>query len=590
MQPATVSRFLVLVVAAALATAGCASKSGSSAKAPRKHPAVIAGAGGAATGKVEALKSVRFADSALVAEDRPAVVAPSPDPDLERRAEAHAAFARAVIAEDEGAREEALTWYGRAVRNDSTNELLAIEVTRGWVARKQFAKAAEVLKPTAIRPGSSLMSRSLYGGLLAQTGQTNAALAWYRDLLTDHPTEISLYRSVFDLQGGMRNPAANLRLLDRASAQTVTNAVYWLEVAELLQRLASPTNVPPTLRRRLDLALVRADSSGPLDTGQMQRLVDIYTSLGENKKAESTLKRLRERAPGSAVVAAELVEILLKEGKVDEARQQLEALAKRNPADPAAPFYLGIVDFQEKDYEQAVAHFKRAVNLKPDFEPAYSELAAAQLNIGQQRQALETIDQARVWFGDSFRREYLAAVAHGMLKEFDDALKHYRKAEEVARAHEPGQIDYRFYFQVGSTLEQAGKSDEAVAYVKKALAIKPDFDEALNYLGYTYAERGENLAQAREMIEKAVRQQPDNAAFLDSLAWVLYRQGHPAEALSQIEKALKLMPDTDATVEDHFGDILEAVGRHDDAKAAWQRSLSVEENPVIRKKLAGSEK
>jgi Flp pilus assembly protein TadD len=103
-----------------------------------------------------------------------------------------------------------------------------------------------------------------------------------------------------------------------------------------------------------------------------------------------------------------------------------------------------------------------------------------------------------------------------------------------------------------------------------------------------WAERGTNLARARELIEKAIKLDPTNAAYLDSLGWVLYKQGHAREALGPIRKAVELNEEPDATLFDHLGDVYAALEQPDKAREAWRKSLEVEPNKEVEKKLKGA--
>jgi Flp pilus assembly protein TadD len=90
------------------------------------------------------------------------------------------------------------------------------------------------------------------------------------------------------------------------------------------------------------------------------------------------------------------------------------------------------------------------------------------------------------------------------------------------------------------------------------------------------AEKGMNLAEAHELIQKAVRLEPENAAFLDSLAWVLYKLDRPQDALVPMLKAIEKAEKPDPTLYDHLGDIYAAMKQHDQAREAWSRALKVE--------------
>ncbi len=100
-----------------------------------------------------------------------------------------------------------------------------------------------------------------------------------------------------------------------------------------------------------------------------------------------------------------------------------------------------------------------------------------------------------------------------------------------------------------------------------------------------WAERGVNLPQAREMIEKAVKLEPKNAAFLDSLGWVLFKLEKPTEALPYLLKALENSEEPDATLYDHLGDIYSSLRQPDKAREAWRKSIKLEPNEQIQKKL-----
>lgn len=130
---------------------------------------------------------------------------------------------------------------------------------------------------------------------------------------------------------------------------------------------------------------------------------------------------------------------------------------------------------------------------------------------------------------------------------------------------------------------------DAEADFRAALALNPDQPQVLNYLGYSLVERGEKLDEALGMIERAVADQPDNGAIVDSLGWVYFQLGRYEDAIDPMEKAASLEA-TDAVVNDHLGDAYWAVGRQREARFQWQRSLSFDPEPElaarIRAKLA----
>jgi tetratricopeptide (TPR) repeat protein len=152
-------------------------------------------------------------------------------------------------------------------------------------------------------------------------------------------------------------------------------------------------------------------------------------------------------------------------------------------------------------------------------------------------------------------------------------------------ADDPGAV--QAMFMLGAAYERTGQLPEAVGVFQDLIAREPDFHLALNYLGYMWADHGENLGEALELIERALELDPDNAAYLDSLGWVYHRLGRHREALGELAKAAAAVPD-DATIQEHLGDVHRALGDVEEARAAYRRAVELEDENLreVRRKLA----
>ncbi|MEM7509264.1 MAG: tetratricopeptide repeat protein, partial [Pseudomonadota bacterium] len=144
------------------------------------------------------------------------------------------------------------------------------------------------------------------------------------------------------------------------------------------------------------------------------------------------------------------------------------------------------------------------------------------------------------------------------------------------------------YYQRGITYERSKQWPKAESDFRQALALEPDHPLVLNYLGYSFVEMKINLDEARDMIEKAVEQRPDDGYIVDSLGWILYRLGEFDEALRHMSRAVELRP-VDPVINDHYGDVLWMNGRKIEAEFQWRRALSFDpeeaEQERIRRKL-----
>lgn len=198
--------------------------------------------------------------------------------------------------------------------------------------------------------------------------------------------------------------------------------------------------------------------------------------------------------------------------------------------------------------------------------------------------ALQSLTQAApesrpafISLGDLLRRE----------ERFAEAADAYSAA--LALGGDPGQRDWALYYQRGISYERSNQWEKAEADFNTALELEPEQPLALNYLGYSWVEQGRNLDQALDMIERAVKQRPQDGYITDSLGWVLYKMNRFEEAVEPLERAVELTP-VDPIINDHLGDALWMVGRKLEAEFQWRRALSFDppekEADRIRRKLA----
>ncbi len=131
-----------------------------------------------------------------------------------------------------------------------------------------------------------------------------------------------------------------------------------------------------------------------------------------------------------------------------------------------------------------------------------------------------------------------------------------------------------FHFRAVS-LERLGQWEESRREFERVLSLSGNNPYVLNYLGYTLADRNENLEEARRLIEDAVEQDPNNGAFIDSLGWVLFRMQDYEGAVEQLERAIVLEPH-DPIVIDHLGDVYWMLGRKREARYQWRQALTFE--------------
>ncbi|CAA6604461.1 TPR repeat-containing protein [Rhodospirillaceae bacterium LM-1] len=163
-------------------------------------------------------------------------------------------------------------------------------------------------------------------------------------------------------------------------------------------------------------------------------------------------------------------------------------------------------------------------------------------------------------------------------KKFEAAADSYTKA--IQRIGTLEKRHWPILYARGIAYERSKQWPKAEADFKQALAFEPEQPYVLNYLGYSWVERGSNLVQARKMIERAVDLRPTDGYIADSLGWVLYRLNDMKGAVRFMERAIELQPE-DPVINDHLGDVYWAVGRKNEARFQWKKTLIFEPEPEV---------
>ncbi len=142
-------------------------------------------------------------------------------------------------------------------------------------------------------------------------------------------------------------------------------------------------------------------------------------------------------------------------------------------------------------------------------------------------------------------------------------------------------VDWKLLYMRAVDYEESDRWAEAERDLQIALKMRPDEPELLNFLGYSWIDRGVRLPEAMAMVEKAVDLQPQSGAMIDSLGWGYYRMGNYRAAVDQLEKAIVLEPG-DPDVNNHLGDAYWKVGRKTEANFQWRRVLTLDPTPKLK--------
>lgn len=285
---------------------------------------------------------------------------------------------------------------------------------------------------------------------------------------------------------------------------------------------------------------------------------------------------------GIAEVLFSVGNVLFSANNLEETQFFLQLSLHLRPGFAPAQTLLARISEDNKDYAQAIALYRQ---VHPESIYAHQAAREVAINLYQQGETREA-ERAFSKVQDRFTANEKDLFAFGNLQRaeerYDAAIALYNQAIEISeKAKRPM---WQLYFARGASYESLEQWDKAEADLLHALSLDANQPDVLNYLGYSWAEKGKNLATAREYVSRALRLAPNAGHIVDSMGWVEYRLGAFERAVKFLEHAVTLTPN-DPTVNDHLGDALYRVGRKEEAKFQWKRALIFEPSASLTESL-----
>lgn len=365
----------------------------------------------------------------------------------------------------------------------------------------------------------------------------------------------------------------------------------------------------------LDQYKVIADAN-PEDAQTYLRISEIYRRQGKYDAALDSLKKAEAMVPDALEVPYNIAVVYQAQARYDEAIKILQDLLKKtekpensysqSDRNNRAIFIerLGMVYRDQENYPAAVEAFRKMIPLGDDntrtgyqdvidtyreakqWSQATTVAKEAVQKLPNDRELRMVLDAQLADTGDPAqpladvrsllkgtpedREVYLRlSIMYTRMKRWSDAEEALNKAEQLAT--KPEDKEY-VYFLRGSTYEREKKYDEAEAEFRKILTANPQSSATLNYLGYMNADRGVKLEESLNYIKQAISFEPNNGAYLDSLGWAYFKLAKYDLAEDSLTKAAVHMG-SDATVQEHLGDLYQKTGRLKMAAAHWERAV-----------------
>jgi tetratricopeptide (TPR) repeat protein len=475
------------------------------------------------------------------------------------------------------------------VANQARETELALQAARLW---------------HEIEPASAHALQVLAATLVAAKRVDEAGPVLEKLFSAEGVSRENAFMQVNRLLGGNSDKAANLRVIRQLAAKY--------------------PELPPAHFAVAQAALIAGDDAAAIAAArQAQKLrpewelaVLLEAQVLQKRSNAEAAKRLGsfiEAYPNAREARLSYARILVQEKRLPEARKQFEAVAAANPKNPEVIYAVGLLAFQVKDHAAAETYLKRVLDLN------YRDPEGVRYLLGQIAEEQKQWPRAVEWYesiqdGDHVMparmRTANALAKQGKLDDARAFLKRVaednpgeqvqltvteaqllRDAQRAGDAFDllsqalvktPEQPD--LLYDLALTAEKLERFDLLEKHLRDLIRLKPDHAHAYNALGYSFAERNMRLPEARKLIEKALEISPEDYFIIDSLGWVLYREGDLKGAARELRRAYAGRPD--AEIGAHLGEVLWVMGERDEARRVWDESLKAgPDNDTLQKTI-----
>ncbi|QFS86032.1 MULTISPECIES: tetratricopeptide repeat protein [Marinobacter] len=291
----------------------------------------------------------------------------------------------------------------------------------------------------------------------------------------------------------------------------------------------------------------------------------ILINEGELQAAQDEFERLVKRYPQTPGLRLSFALVALENRQPELAREELTELIEQGHHTDEASYYLGRIEEDAGNITHAIGYYM-SVEGGNYFFPALARASELQAETGDLDSALAKID--------TLRDSNPGQAENFWLLEVNLLLDQQREQDAMAAANHaleafPENIQIRYARAM--LHDSLGNTELAEEDLRAILSNQPDNAVALNALGYILTIRTERLDEARSYIEQALALDPNNPAILDSMGWVLFRQGDTEAALEYLADAWAAYPDPEVAA--HYGEALWVSGNEEQARVIWEEGL-----------------
>lgn len=517
-------------------------------------------------------------------------------------------FLEAVRMKQKGDYDAAFELYGRCLEIYPGSAAVLYELSQFYMFLGQEQKGEEALKQAVRRDDGNFWYKQTLASYYQQKQDWLKAITVYEDMAQIFPARLEPLLSLAELYGRTKSYDRLVAVLDRIEELDGKSEQISMEKFRAYLQMDNMEKAFGEIQSLTD--------EYPYDMRYRTVMGDMYLSVGRNDEALKVYSEILKEEPDYApamislasyyqktgqdslyavqtdsILVNENVEpgvkmnfmrqLILKSEQTDRDSTKIIGLfekmmgRKQTTADVAMLYAQYLIS--KKMEKESVPVLDRVLSIDPENKPARLQLLSYAISRNDPDEVIRVAEPALVYSPDAMEFYYYLGMAHYQKEQTDKALEVFRKGVQQINGKSDKGIASDFYSILGDLYHQREMKAEAYAAYDSSLVYNPKNINTLNNYAYYLSVERTDLDKAEEMSFITVKEEPENATYLDTYAWILFEKGRYTEARIYIEQAMRNGGDKSQVIVEHCGDIYFKLGEKEKAVEMWKKALTIEE-------------
>lgn len=525
-------------------------------------------------------------------------VAPAPpravSPSSDSRASYH--FLLGYQAELDQETEHAIKEYQLALQTDPASNYLKARLAVLYFTAGDVPAAVRFADEVADAPGLDAQMLGQIGGMYAAAGKPDKALGLFNRAIQQEPQRSEHFFAKGLLQANQKqysdaeetiragikvspDSAVGYYYLGRISveARDFDKATTHFEQAVTLNPAFEPAYVAlgsvyeAKQDRDKAIGIYRRYLQGvnPKNRDIRHHLIRLQVSAKQYDEALQELREMLAEDPSDLDAQLRMGLVYGEQKNYPKAIEQLNQILTVRPTELKVRDYLGYLYEESKDYAHAAEAYRHNLTLEPSYFEGHLHLGVLQYRTKHYAEAIRHLEEASRLNPKQPEAHIVLGLSHFQMEQYEPSLQAFLEGIR----HNPDNAD--LHFNAGTAYDKLNRFEDVEKSMQTTLTLDPHHADAMNYLGYSYADRGVKLEEAIALTKQAVALRPTNGYYVDSLAWAFFKKGLLTDALAEMKRAVALVGD-DPVIYEHLGEIYLKQQHLSDGREALLHSLELD--------------